>query len=155
MVDLMFFLVWCMWPLNVSIYGARSLLIGSIVKLVRAVKYPFLIAWMRVWLAALISVAWYHCDRSGFVLSAIKLFSDWHASVGIGCGVVARCTFHVPAAPWWVPSRINHCFFSTIMFMAVNMDVQPSSHSFPMYISAPYCRWGRCVLLFPLWITRS
>ena len=57
LADLMFFLVWYMFPLAVAIDGGRCLLIRSIVKLVHVAKYPFLIAWMTVLLTGLNSVA--------------------------------------------------------------------------------------------------
>ena len=58
--DLMFFLVWCMWPLDFAIDGGRFLLIRSIVKFFHVTKYPLLIVWSRVYLAVLNSVVWYH-----------------------------------------------------------------------------------------------
>ena len=71
--------------------------------------------------------------------------------MGLGCGVVARCTCHMPAAPLRVPSRINSHIFSTIMCVAVNMAVQPSSHSCSMYISALDWMWGKmCSVLSPV-----
>ena len=88
-------------------------------------------------------MVWYHCVRSGLVLSAIMLFPDWRVGVGLGCGVVARCTYHIPATPLQVLSRTTYPFFSTIKCVAVNVAVQPSSHILPMEISAPDWRWGK------------
>ena len=137
LVYLTFFLVWCMWPLAVSIDGVRCFLIRSIVKLVHVAKYPFLIAWLRVCLTVMNSVAWYYCARLGFFISTTKLFADWRVGVGIGCGVLDRCTCHIPATPLRFPYSINSPFFSTVIYLLVNVDVKTSSHSFPMDISAP------------------
>ena len=52
----MFFLVWFMWPLGISIDGGKYLLIRSIVKLGHVAKQPFLIAWMRFYLTGMNSV---------------------------------------------------------------------------------------------------
>ena len=111
LVELMLFLIWCMWTLDVSIDGGICLLIRSIVKLVHVAKYPFLVAWMRVCFTGLNSVELYHCAILGFVLSVIKFFAYSRVGVGLGCGVVVSCTFHMPTALFWVPSRINYHFF--------------------------------------------
>ena len=57
LVDLRFFHVWCMWPLDVAIDWGRCLLISSIVKYGHVAKYSFLIACMRVWLTRLNSMS--------------------------------------------------------------------------------------------------
>ena len=49
----------------------------------------------------------------------------------------------MPATNLWVPLSNMSPFFSTIICVAVNVDVQPSSHSFPMEISHPYWRWDK------------
>ena len=56
LVDLRFFLFWCMWPLAVSIDGFRCLLISYLINLGHVVKYTFLIAWIRVLLMGMNSV---------------------------------------------------------------------------------------------------
>ena len=67
--------------------------------------------------------------------------------VGVGYGGVS-CTCHMPAVPLLVPSRTTYTFLFTIMVVAVNVDVHPSSHSFPMKISNPDWRWGNmCAIL--------
>ena len=57
LLDFIFFLVWCMWILAVSIDGGRCLLIISIFKLGHEAKDTFLIDWMRVYLNGLNSLA--------------------------------------------------------------------------------------------------
>ena len=88
-------------------------------------------------------MALYHCDRSDFILSAIKLFGDWRVRVGLGCGVVDRCTCHIPAAHLRVPYMITYPFFSTIISAELNVAVHLSSHSWPRYIIAPDWRWWK------------
>ena len=70
--------------------------------------------------------------------------------MGIGCGILPRCTCHMTAAPFWVPYRITSTFNSTVMCVAVNVDVQPSSNSCPMEINAPNWRWGKIFAVFEL-----
>ena len=142
LVDLRFFLVWCMWHLAVAIDGGRCLLISLLVKLIHVVKYPFLIAWIRVFLMGLKSVAWYHCVSSGLIIYGINVFADWCVVVVLGCGVVS-CTFHIPYPPLRVPYRTTYPFLFTVVVVSVNVTVQPSSHSLPMKISAPGWRWGK------------
>ena len=55
-------------------------------------------------------------------------------------GVSLTC--HMPAATLQVPSRTNSTCLFTVMVVAVNVAVHPSSHSCPMYISDPGWRWG-------------
>ena len=66
----------------------------------------------------------------------------------IGCGVVYMCKCHMPSIPLRVPYRTTSRFLSTVIFVAVNVDVHPSSHSLPVDISALYWRLGRvCYVL--------
>ena len=51
-------------------------------------------------------------------------------------------THHLTAAPFWVPFRTITPCFCNVMVGAVIVAVQPSSHIFPMYISAPHWSWG-------------
>ena len=64
--------------------------------------------------------------------------------MGIGCGVVAGCTYHIPAAPLRVTYRNTYTFLkSTFMYVVVNVAVQILSHSFTMEISDPDWRWRK------------
>ena len=56
--------------------------------------------------------------------------------VGLGCGGFS-CTCHMPSDKLQVTSRTTSPSFFTFIVLAVNVDVQPSSHIFPMDISAP------------------
>ena len=58
------------------------------------------------------------------------------------CGGVGL-TFHMPAYPLWLLSRTTSPCLCTVIVVAVNVDVQPSAHSFSMNISAPDWRWGK------------
>ena len=69
----------------------------------------------------------------------------------IGCGVVGRCTCHIPDTKLRVPSGTTYHFFSTFVCVAINVDVQPLSRSCPMEISSLYWRWGSiCTVLYIL-----
>ena len=57
LVDLRLFHVWYMWHVAVTIDWGSFLFIMSIIKYVHVEKYPFLIAWMGVYLTGLNSVA--------------------------------------------------------------------------------------------------
>ena len=96
------------------------------------------------------SVVWYHCVSSGLVISAISLFAYCSVGVGISCQVLVRFACYIPTYPFWWPYSTRWALFSSLMCVAVNVDVQSSSHSFPMDISAPDCGWGRCVVYFSL-----
>ena len=71
------------------------------------------------------SVMWYHYSSSSLVLSVIRLLDEWRVGVGIGCGFVVRFILHTPAAALRWPSRTMCILFSTLMCVAVNVDVQP------------------------------
>ena len=111
LVDLRLILVWLRLPLAVTVDGGRCLLISSIVKFGHVLKYPFLIIWRIVFLTGINSVVWYHCSISGLIISAIRLFYDLLVGVGIGCGVVDRCTCHIPATPLRFTSRTVSQFY--------------------------------------------
>ena len=87
------------------------------------------------------SVMWYHCYRSGLVISAISLLDYCRVRVSFGCAVVDSYTFQIPVTPFLVPSRTMFYFLSTVICVAVNVTVQLSPHSFPMDISAPDWMW--------------
>ena len=61
--------------------------------------------------------------------------------MGLSCGVVASYTCYMPATTLKVPSSTIYPFFYTFICVAMNVAVHPSSHSFPMEISAPDWRW--------------
>ena len=113
LADLRLFLVWCMWPLDVAIDWGIFLLISLLVKLDHVANQTLLIAWMRVCLTGLTSMAWYHCASSVLVLSVINVFADYCVGVGLGCGGISL-TFHMPAAPLQVPSMNTSTCFCTI-----------------------------------------
>ena len=48
----------------------------------------------------------------------------------------------MPAASLRVPSSTKSPCLFTFMVVAVNVAIQPSSHIYPMDISAPDWRWG-------------
>ena len=62
--------------------------------------------------------------------------------MGLGCGVVDRCTCHTTASPLQVTYRTNSTFLSTVMCVAVNVDIHPLSNISPMEIGSPDCMWG-------------
>ena len=65
------------------------------------------------------------------------------------CGGVSL-TCHIPVSPLRFPSRtFSPCLF-TVMVVVMNVDVQPSSNSCPMEISAPDWRWGEMCAIFAL-----
>ena len=56
----------------------------------------------------------------------------------------------MPVSPLHFPSRTFSPCLCTLMVVSVNVAVQPSSHSFPMEISAPDWRWGEMCDIFAL-----
>ena len=94
-------------------------------------------------------MVWYYCSSLGLVLSVIKLFAYCRVGLGIGCGVMARCKFHIPDTPLWVPSRTICTFFSTVICVEVNMAVHISSNTRPREIIDPDWMWGKmCDVLY-------
>ena len=68
--------------------------------------------------------------------------------MGLGCGVVDRCTCNMPAATLRVPSRTTFIFLSTVMYMSVNVAVQPLQYSLPVEISDLNWSWRKmCYVL--------
>ena len=85
----------------------------------------------------------YHCARSYLDLYVTRLFDYWYVGVGLGCGLVDSCTCHISYTPFRVPSRNIFPFLTTVICVAVNVDVHISSHSYPMYISTSNWIWGK------------
>ena len=69
--------------------------------------------------------------------------------VGIVCGGISLIC-HMPASPLRVTYRTKYPCFCTVMIVAVNVAVQPPSHSCPTYISSPDRRWGKMWGVFAL-----
>ena len=69
--------------------------------------------------------------------------------VGLGCGGVSL-TCHMPGSTLRLPSRNTSLCFCTVMVVAVNVAVHPSSHICHTDISAPDQRWGKMWAVFPL-----
>ena len=65
----MFFLICFMWPFNVDMEGGRCF-ISSTVSLGQVVKWPLLMAWIKVFLTGLKRDAWYHLAISGLLLAS-------------------------------------------------------------------------------------
>ena len=72
LVDLMFFLIYFMWPFSVAVEGGMCF-ISSTVRLVQVVKWPFLMAWSKVFFTRLKRAACYHLASSSLLLSARAL----------------------------------------------------------------------------------
>ena len=69
--------------------------------------------------------------------------------MGLGYDMVGMCTYHMPATNLRVISRTNFSFLSTIMCVAANVSIQPSSNIFPMEIIDPDWMWGKiCAVLY-------
>ena len=68
--------------------------------------------------------------------------------MGVGtCGGVSL-TYHMPVSTLHLPSGTFYPCLCTVIVVSANVAVQLSSHSFPVDISDPYCRWGKmCSIL--------
>ena len=98
---------------------------------------------------------WYHFDISGFIPSAIRLFSYWCVVMGIGCGVVARCTCPITSTPLRVPYR-DMSNFSLLLYVWQLMWVYIYHHIFSLCILVPLIGGGlRCVLFWIFYIKRG
>ena len=75
--------------------------------------------------------------------------------MGVGPCDGVSLTCHMPASPLRLPSRTTSPCLCTVVVVAVNVAVQPSSHSCSMEISAPDWRWGKMWDIFPLLIVRG
>ena len=72
LVDLMFFLIYFMWPFSVAVEGGMCF-ISSTMRLVQVVKWTFLISWSKVLLTELKMAAWYNLASSVLILAARAL----------------------------------------------------------------------------------
>ena len=78
----------------------------STVRLGQVVKWPFLMAWSKVFLNGLKSVVWCHLASSGLLLSAIALSYDVCFFLGGWLGFLVRLTYHMPDVFYQLPFNI-------------------------------------------------
>ena len=89
------------------------------------------------------SVAWYHWNISGFVLFAMRFLADWCVCGGGCVFALVVLTCHMPTKSLlWTYKTCLDCL-NTFMYLAMNVDVQPSSHIKPMGIREPNWSWGK------------
>ena len=78
----------------------------STVRLGQVVKWPFLMAWSKVFLNGLKSVVWCHLASSGLLLSAVAFSSGVSFFLGGRSGLLVRLTYHMPDVFYQLPSNI-------------------------------------------------
>ena len=89
LVEWMFFLIFFMCPFSVAMEGG-SCFTRSDIMFGQVVKWTFLVAWSKVLLTRMKSVACYHLARSGFLLAARALSAAgcFLLAVYLGCWLV-------------------------------------------------------------------
>ena len=90
----MFFLICFMWTFTMDMEGGRCF-ISYTVRLGQVVKWPFLMAWSKVFLTGLNRAAWYHLASSGLLLAARELSDYGCCFIGDWLGLVVRLTYHI------------------------------------------------------------
>ena len=89
-------------------------------------RYTLLIDSGSACFTSMKSVAWYHWDRSGFVLLVMRLLYDWCVCGG-GSGVsFVRLTSHMTTDTSQWTSKNSFLCLTTFMSLAVKVDVHPS-----------------------------
>ena len=99
----MLFLICFMWNFAVAIEVGRRFM-SSTVRLDQVVKWPFLMAWCKVFFNGINRAAWYYLDRSGLLLAVRALSAAgffWLCGI---VGLLVRLTCHMPDVYNLLPS---------------------------------------------------
>ena len=91
LVELMFFLICFMWPFSVAMEGVRCL-ISSPVRLVQVVKWPFLMAWSKIFFSGLNRSMWYHLYSSVLLIVSRALSASVCCFLGVHLGLLVMFT---------------------------------------------------------------
>ena len=102
-----------MWPFAVAMEGGRCFM-SSTIRLIQVVKWPFLMAWSKVLWTGLNSVAWYHCDISGLLLTTRALSYAGCCCLGGWSGLMVRLICHMPDVFKRVPSNTVMPYFTKL-----------------------------------------
>ena len=119
------------------------LFIRSTVRLGHVEKWPFLMAWRRILRLGIKNAAWYHCASSGLVLSDRPLSAAGHGWIDGWSGLLGRLTCHMPDMFDRVNSNTVRPYFTTLMWVALKVDVHMSSQSYYTKMRTPIWRWGK------------
>ena len=85
----MFLLIFFMWPFAGAMEVGRCFMISN-VRLGQMAKWPFLMAWSKVFFNGLKRAVWYHLDSSGLILSARALSAAGCCWIGDLMGLMVR-----------------------------------------------------------------
>ena len=79
------------------------------------VKWPFLMAWSKVFFTGINRVAWYHVDSSGLLLTYRALSTSGCCWLGGLVGLLVRLTCHILGVNYMLPSSNVIPFLTTLM----------------------------------------
>ena len=114
LVYLMFFLICFMWYFAVAMEGV-SCFISSTVGLGQVVKWPFLVAWSKVFFTGIKRAVWYHLDIYGLFLASRALSDAGCFWIGVPVGLLVRLTCHIPDVDDMLPSITVSPFLTTLI----------------------------------------
>ena len=92
----------CPFPMEMD---GRRCFIRSTVRLGHVEKWPLLMDWRKGFRTGLNIVAWYHCSRSGLVVSARALSAAGHGMIGGWSRFLGMLNLHMPYMFERVPSN--------------------------------------------------
>ena len=127
----------------------------STVRLGQVVKWPFLMAWSKVLLTGLKSVAWYHLFSSGFLLDDRALSAAGCWLIGGWLGLLVKLICLMPDVFDQLPYNTVSSSLTTLMWVVVKVATHPSLQSFPIDLRAPDCRWGNMWYVRATWVKRG
>ena len=120
-------------------------------RLVGGVKWPFLMACIKVFLARLNRAAWYNLDRYDLLLSARVERSDSCCLLSGWLGLLVRLTCRMPDVVGRFPSSTVSSSLTKLRSLEVYSSMQPSFQSCPIDMRGPDCRWGKMWAVRPYW----
>ena len=150
----MFSLICFMWNFEVTMEGYMCFL-GSTVRLGQVVKWLLLMTCSKVFFTGIKRAAWYHLDSSGFLIAAraLSAASSWLLGGHVGLLISLTCQNHgvVDLFPYSTVSPS----LTKLRWLAAKAAMHPSSHSWPIDMRAPYCRWWKIWDVYFAWVKRG
>ena len=106
-------------------------------------NWTFLMAWNQFLFTEIKRAAWYHLDSFGLFLDARELRAIVCCWLGGLVGLLVSLICHMPDVVDLLPSSTVSPSLTTLRWVAVKVAIHPSSHSCPIDMRGPDCRWGK------------
>ena len=134
--------------------GGRWFIISNF-RLGQVVKWPLLMAWIKVLLTGLNRATWYYLASYVLLLVDREFSAAGCFLLGGWLGLMLRLTWHMPDVIDWLPASTVIPSLSTLRWLVVKVAMQQSSYSCPIDMRDPDCGWGKMWDVRDAWFNRG